>query len=74
MHPKAYNWRDKHRLRKGNHVLQNIIHLVTNSEAKGIKITTFPDSSTSLKQSREVLAAGMEECVCAAHVCEIMIH
>lgn len=37
------------------------------TEAKGIKITTLPGSSTTLKQSREVLP-GVDECVCSACV------
>lgn len=47
---------------KGNHVLHNITHSMT----KGIKIAALPGSSTTLKQSGEVLPERDEcvHCVC----------
>lgn len=51
----AYKCRDTYKWQKGSHVLHNITHSMKNSGAKGIKITTLLGSSTSLKQSRQVL-------------------
>lgn len=43
-------------------VLHNITHSVNNSRAGGIKITTQSGSSTTLKQSAEVLPR-VDECI-----------
>lgn len=65
----ACNRRDTHESGEGNHVLHNITHSVPNSEADRIKITTLPGSSTTLKQSQEVLS-GVDDCLCSACVKE----